>query len=193
VADVTAAGYLAEGIESLPENTFDLAISNLVSQHMLDWDLHKQMYYVIRSLKYSGLFAMQFAFNWDQGTDTANHMVMAAKGGSVQRSLSKIAELAAMSEGLVKRAEIIANHPEHRAGWYAVHIQKAVPPPGKNSRTEFIPDNTVPTLPQLSREVLAELDTLRKELNALKTSRSMRLTKPLRWLAHRARQMAGSP
>lgn len=60
VKDILSGYWLDEDLESLPVNFFDLAISHLVSQHMSDDALNRQLKYVIRSLKEDGIFAIQF-------------------------------------------------------------------------------------------------------------------------------------
>ena len=46
--------------KDLPENFFDLIISNQVTQHLTDAVLNEQLHYCIKSLTDSGTFAMQF-------------------------------------------------------------------------------------------------------------------------------------
>lgn len=66
--------WLAENFNHFPVNHFDLALSHLVSQHMSDEDLLVQMKHVIRSLKPTGVFAVQYAeCNEHSETQTGRH------------------------------------------------------------------------------------------------------------------------
>jgi SAM-dependent methyltransferase len=59
IADI-AQPWNASEISSLPAGRFDLALSHLVTQHMLPADLSTQLRGVISALKPDGVFAMQF-------------------------------------------------------------------------------------------------------------------------------------
>lgn len=74
--------YLAAEIEELPTEEYDLALSHLVAQHMLDQELRQQSEHIYRALRPGGVFTIQFAGS-DQGaadrllpsTDCVGHMV----------------------------------------------------------------------------------------------------------------------
>lgn len=123
VKSVVKACWLPETFCDVPENTFDLAISNLVSQHMRDDDLVCQIEGVISSLKPDGIFAMQFAFAWDSElNDLSNPEDTLVKGGGVCRTLGRMVQLVQSAGGTVVWAERIGMYPNYRSGWYALHI-----------------------------------------------------------------------
>lgn len=124
VRDVVQACYLASELDRLPDAAFDLAISHLVTQHMVDADLDPHVRHVLRSLGPDGLFAMQFAYGWDQETGIAGETLADAKTGGVIRKLSHMAALVERAGGMISRAHIISNYPQYRSGWYGIHITK---------------------------------------------------------------------
>lgn len=62
VAKITTRAYLDTMVRELPSDTFSLAISYCVTQHINDISLSEQLREVIRSLKPEGVFAMQYSF-----------------------------------------------------------------------------------------------------------------------------------
>lgn len=124
VRDVIESGFLANQISDLPQNSYDLVISNLVTQHMLDEDLETQLLHVIKSLKPSGIFAMQFAFYWDQLSPTINNTPYEAKAGGVCRTLGRVTELVERVGGTITWAQLIGAWPAYHSAWYGVHIVK---------------------------------------------------------------------
>lgn len=123
VAGIVRTGYLAGAIEKLPPNTYDVAISHLVAQHMMDSDLREQIREVVHSLKPDGVFAIQFATS--TLPVTPEQTPTAAKGGSNQRSPERIAELAQQVGARVALSKAREQFPDHNAGWHVVHIVKA--------------------------------------------------------------------
>jgi SAM-dependent methyltransferase len=125
VHDVIDRGWQPGQLTSeFPEKKFDLAISNLVTQHMLCEDLKCQINAVIRSLKPTGVFAMQFAFPLNGRIPTNNQERSNAKGGSVWYTLEMIQEMVDRARGRISWSKIILTFPQFGAGWYAVHITK---------------------------------------------------------------------
>lgn len=119
----TARTWLPAHIPDLPESTFDLAISNLVTQHMADKDLLQQISGVTRSLKTDGIFAMQFAFARDPAkNDLAEPAEELIKCGGVCRSLAGMARLVSQAGGDIIWANRIGLFPQYDSGWYAIHI-----------------------------------------------------------------------
>ena len=102
VEDVIAGGWLAENLGALPSRTFDLAISHLVTQHLRDADLLAQMRAVLRALKPSGIFAMQFIGPAPKGLPEG--LQEHAKTGGVVRSPETIARFAEEAGGVVVRS-----------------------------------------------------------------------------------------
>lgn len=100
----------------LPSDTFDLAFSHLVAQHMSDEDLVAQMRQVLRSLKQRGVFAMQFA----DSPRTSQDMHTQETGG-VCRSPEAMQKLVAKAGGQLtwlSQGKELA----HDVKWYAAHI-----------------------------------------------------------------------
>jgi SAM-dependent methyltransferase len=124
VKDVIEEGFLSQDLGHLPESTYDVVISHLVTQHILDQELESQIHHVMRSLKPSGLFAMQFAFLWMQNQPTMNNTPEEAKVGGVCRTLRRMAELAESGDGSITWAQVLGSWPEYRSGWFGVHIVK---------------------------------------------------------------------
>lgn len=123
VKGVVKACWLPATFREVPAGTFDLAISNLVTQHMRDDDLVLQIQGVVNALKPGGIFAMQFAFAWDsEQNDLANPSDTLVKGGGVCRTLGRMVQLVQGAGGVVVWAERIGMYPDYRSGWYALHI-----------------------------------------------------------------------
>jgi len=53
--------YLAEQISELPSLEYDLAVSQLVAQHMCERNLRDQIFHVGRSLRLEGIFSLHLA------------------------------------------------------------------------------------------------------------------------------------
>jgi hypothetical protein len=123
VQSVVKACWLPETFCNVPVDMFDVAISHLVTQHMRDDDLMYQIQCVIKALKPSGIFAMQFAFAWDsERNDLSNPEDILVKGGGVCRTLGRMIQLIQNAGGIVVWAERIGMYPDYRSGWYALHI-----------------------------------------------------------------------
>src|SRR5271157_2469315 len=65
VENITEGQWIASRIEFLPEAKFDIAISHLVTQHLGNEALARQIKFVLRSLRPHAVFAMQFADHID--------------------------------------------------------------------------------------------------------------------------------
>ena len=139
VEPFTAKTWLPSTLLDIPENTFDLAISNLVTQHMADEDLLEQISGVLKSLKPTGVFAMQFAFALDKKqNDLTNPSAELIKTGGVGRSLEGMTCLVDRAGGSIVWASRIALFPHMGSGWYAIHIVRPdcpLPNPGQEQLT----------------------------------------------------------
>ncbi|MHC4570808.1 MAG: tetratricopeptide repeat protein [Planctomycetota bacterium] len=124
VKDIVAKAWLPSRLADLPVNTFDLAISNLVTQHMTNTDLLEQMHAVTRSLKHDGIFAMQFAYSLSRKCDSSHKSPKHAKNGVAFRSLLEVNSLVEETQGKILWVNKIGNFPEYNIGWYGVHIVK---------------------------------------------------------------------
>lgn len=123
VRNVVHACWLPESFSQVPEGMYDVAVSNLVTQHMRDEDLMLQITSVVKRLKPNGIFAMQFAFAWDNElNDNASPDDTLLKGGGVCRTLGRMVQLIQSAGGTVVWADRIGMFPEYRSGWYALHI-----------------------------------------------------------------------
>jgi len=123
VKEVVDKTWLPENLSLLPKNYFDLAISNLVAQHMSDTDIVDQMKWVIESLKPESFFAIQFAYSIRKDYRFTEDFYY-QKWGGVMRSLTHIADLVEKAQGKIAWIDKIGYFPEHGTGWYGVHIVK---------------------------------------------------------------------
>src|SRR5205807_3406624 len=126
ISDCVIAVWLPSQLHDLHSDTFDLAISHLVAQHMSDADLNQQIREVVRSLKADGVFAMQFAFCLSGNDKDIEETPGALKAGSIRRSLETVKSMITNAGGRLVWSTKIAEFPEHNAGWYAVNIQRQV-------------------------------------------------------------------
>ncbi|HME44419.1 MAG TPA: class I SAM-dependent methyltransferase [Syntrophorhabdales bacterium] len=119
----TEGQWLEPQIELLPENRFDIAISHLVTQHISNEALSRQIKYVLRALKTNGVFAMQFA-DRIKGVDRTSYeeTLDAQKEGGVCRSLEMIDELVNTSGGKITWVSLPQDFPTG-ARWYNIHIR----------------------------------------------------------------------
>lgn len=61
VSGIVRRFYLADQLEELPTEEYDVALSHLVAQHMLDDELREQSEQIYRALRTGGVFTIQFA------------------------------------------------------------------------------------------------------------------------------------
>lgn len=122
IADI-AVPWNASEVHSLPARSFDLALSHLVTQHMLPSDLSAQLHAVIRALKPDGVFAMQFSIPVENQTPTFSKLE--AKAGGVKYDLDRLVRMVKEAGGRVSRS--IAKEQNLALGWawQVVHIQPA--------------------------------------------------------------------
>lgn len=128
VKDITRKQYLASYEHALPKNKYDLVISYLVSQHMNDVNLNRQLKYVIRSLKTTGTFALQFAFIDDyelmKNDQKRIQGEIAETTGGVIRPLEDIQRFVEENGGYITWTSDVV-HSEHTiAKWQFVHIKR---------------------------------------------------------------------
>jgi SAM-dependent methyltransferase len=126
-----ATPWLADNVASLPINTFDVALSHLVVQHMLDDALLPQMKAVIKSLKPNGIFALQFAKYTDKQSQNKPITSMAAKGGGVLRTVEAMESMAIEAGGEIalsvpKEFSETGGWAWHESGWawHVIHIRR---------------------------------------------------------------------
>ncbi len=123
VRGVIRHGWLPAQFKEFPENMFDLAISHLVTQHMVAADLAEQLDVVIRGLKPSGLFAMQFSFPLNGETPADNEESGRVKSGGVFYTMDRMQSMVDRAGGRISWSKQIGTFPEYGSGWYGVHIR----------------------------------------------------------------------
>lgn len=121
VTDV-ATTWLASDAARLPASTFDLALSHLVAQHMTNADLAAQLKAVIRTLKPSGLLAMQYS-SLDSAGTPPNEQLNSTKSGSVFRDPSAVGDMVKDAGGEVVLAKQIQRH--DNILWHIVHVRRS--------------------------------------------------------------------
>lgn len=124
ISDCVVAGWLPSQLSELPSDTFDVAISHLVAQHMSDPDLEQQIREVVRGLKPKGVFALQFAFLMNGGEAEIEQTPEVIKSGGICRSLERIRTMVEGAGGQIVWSEKIGTFAEYGSGWYGVHIQR---------------------------------------------------------------------
>lgn len=125
VKDVAAEVWLPSSLSLLPADTFDLAISNLVAQHMSDCDLEDQIKRIVPALKQKGIFALQFACMLDPKNNNLDIVPLSSlKHGSVGRSLAWFCQIVERAGGMVIGAKRIGLFPLYNSCWYMVHIAR---------------------------------------------------------------------
>ncbi len=124
VKDVVSAGYLARELDLLPDDSFDVALSFLVVQHMEHAALKAQLAAVFRALKPSGLFALQYAFPLAKDAPTIEDSPERCKVGGVVRRTEDM-EKEAMEVGFaVRRSWVHSEYPQYGSGWRILHLEK---------------------------------------------------------------------
>ena len=137
---ITQNQFLTTDLEHLPKRKYDLVLSHLVTQHMNDRDLSKQIKYVLQSLKKDGIFAMQFAFLEDidyQAEHETLQTIERQQGGGVIRSLECIQELVNKNNGYISWVSDVRNFDHTIAKWQYVHIKKDMTVKPKKTKSKI--------------------------------------------------------
>jgi len=124
ISDSVEATWLPSQLKEIPSDTFDLAISHLVAQHMSDADLSEQIREVVRALKPSGVFGVQFAFSLNGAEARTRETDLELKVGGNCRSLEQMQTLVERAGGSVIWSNEIGRFPEFGSGWYGIHIAR---------------------------------------------------------------------
>jgi 2-polyprenyl-3-methyl-5-hydroxy-6-metoxy-1,4-benzoquinol methylase len=114
--------YLPE--QQLPPDTFDVALSHVVAQHMTDADLFAQIKAVVTSLKPTGVFAMQFADHASGFEQPHDESPVTLKMGEVCRSPKEMEKI--VSDAGARLVKLIEREmwPDYGLRWYVVHLMK---------------------------------------------------------------------
>ncbi len=120
--------YLARNIECLPSGEYDLAISQLVAQHMCERNLRIQIREVFRSLKPGGLFSLHLAGATEGPLNNLADEIPAGMDGAMCRTEEYA--LAMISDVLVGQGYVAAlvdhrmDWPQFKSYWYFIHVTK---------------------------------------------------------------------
>lgn len=135
VAPLIKVGYLANQIQTLPSNQFDLIISFLVTQHLSDADFSAQLHNCLRALTNNGIFALQYAQVVNQRkyfslSDQIRH-------GQVSRSPKKFKQMVDNQGGYIVWHSVPYLIPHVMINWYAVHLTKVNTPRSHSTLTQI--------------------------------------------------------
>lgn len=132
IRDYIVGSYLHEKVEELPEAFVDLAVSHLVTQHMSESDILRQFPAVIKSLKPSGIFRVQFA-----GSDIAEENniketivgmpadnKVSMLGGRMVRTPEYAEAIVNSCGGKVTRKSDTRHFPQYKSYWYWMEVVK---------------------------------------------------------------------
>jgi SAM-dependent methyltransferase len=119
----TEGRWLESDIQLLSERFFDIAISHLVTQHISNETLSRQIRHVLRALKANGVFAMQFA-DRITGVDKESYSesLDCQREGGVCRSLSMMEEVVTAAGGKITWLSQPRDFPQG-ARWFNIHIR----------------------------------------------------------------------
>ncbi|SLM30967.1 hypothetical protein MTBBW1_2560008 [Desulfamplus magnetovallimortis] len=124
VKDITAGTYLANALNKIPENHFDIAISFLVVQHMDNISLSSQLSAIFKALKPGGLFAFQYSFPLEPNLPTSPGNTELCKIGGVTRSSLEMGTLCKNAGFINKKDWIHSEYPQFGSGWRIIHLKK---------------------------------------------------------------------
>ncbi len=128
VQDITLYQYLPNQLRLMHNNSFDLIISHLVTQHMSNKDLENQVRHCIRALKPEGIFAMQFASKRKDdvgGVIDIKATLQKQKDGLVSRSLPYMEKITADSGGKLTWRSFPIYFPHLKHSWVGIHIKRS--------------------------------------------------------------------
>jgi SAM-dependent methyltransferase len=120
--------YLASEIDGLPTTEYSLALAHLVAQHMMDDDLTRQIDQVYRSLRFGGVYSIQFAGS-DRGEEVRIIPSKSCVGHMVRTPEEAMALCLASAMGslvhLVRPPERWPHtNTGHQTYYYYIHIRK---------------------------------------------------------------------
>ena len=120
--------YLPPDLGFMPDGEYDFALSHLVAQHMTDSELCHQVAQVVRALKPTGVFSIQFAGS-DLGIQAREEPSVICVGHMVRspdEAISLCASVGA-SATLIRDPERWAStNTGHQTYYYYLHVRKGV-------------------------------------------------------------------
>jgi len=117
--------WLESELELLPDSYFGLAISHLVTQHIDNRTLTRQVSHVLRALRPEGVFAMQFADGLPPVTKEHYYESLGAKQvGDVLRTPQMMKELVRQCGGRIAWISKPEPYPDNDKQWFHVHIRR---------------------------------------------------------------------
>lgn len=117
--------YNETNMKDLPADTFDLAVSYYVAQHMTNENLEEQFRYVLPSLKPDGILAIQFMAPVQFGEEPKWNQEIGTPPGRVLRSLLQMNELAFRGGGIIDRVVSDSPLPTKDLREMGVHIKRS--------------------------------------------------------------------
>lgn len=124
VRDITQRQFLETQLQDLPDNTFDLAVSYCVVQHINNQSLTLQLRNVVRSLTPTGYYAMQYAIPYHNAPLVETEEALA--GGSVVRTPDMLFDMVEAAGGEIIYHRIWGYFPQYKSGWAIAHIKRKV-------------------------------------------------------------------
>jgi len=109
--------------DSLPKDTFDLAICHLVAQHVADVDLIPQLENIFQSLKSGKILSIQFASN--PAVVNQNQTYELCRGGGVVRTVEESNGVIERAGGTVVREIHLPPFTETKTLWHVFHCHAA--------------------------------------------------------------------
>jgi SAM-dependent methyltransferase len=137
VLDCTERGYLHRLAGALPSDSFDLAISHLVTQHMSEADIIWQFPHVFRSLTEHGRFVIQWAGSHVPGENNLPESIVGEEGtphvqntpsmmgGRMVRDPDYAALLVKACGGVMLDTRCRNEWPEYQSYWYVTEARRA--------------------------------------------------------------------
>ena len=114
--------YTPDGLYCMDSEAYDLAISYCVTQHINDESLQEQLKEVIRALKKTGIFAMQYSWPFEGYPKLQRFEEMAS--GSCNRPIEKMYQMVEDAGGKIVDSRIFSVSPQYKAGWGILHIMR---------------------------------------------------------------------
>ena len=119
--------YVAADIETLTANTYDLAISMIVAQHMCERNLREQIKHVGRALKPGGLFSLHLAGATEGPLNNLPGPIPSGMDGAMCRDPEYALAMIADVLGTGYTASVLEHRmhwPKFKSYWYWVRILK---------------------------------------------------------------------